>query len=189
MNNKILIPLMFILILTSCSLPNRLEEQSQSETYALYHNIFYHQYSNQLHLFSDILSSLMKEPLNEAELAYIQGKIEGYSENTWFVFYALNRGDSPSLDLAVPAELRSSIYDLITLTNSVMDGVSREIDTHKKWTVAKDNQELMIDVIRLCQDLNVPSSYLKDEQNRADYEERLQQALMKIKELQGILEN
>ncbi|MNP75823.1 hypothetical protein D3C76_1729450 [compost metagenome] len=54
-------------------------------------------------------------------------------------------------------------------------------------TVAKDDPELILEVIQMCKDLNVSSSYLKDEENRADYEEQLQWALIKIKELKNEL--
>lgn len=186
MNKKIMISFFLIVNLTSCSSPG-LKDSNVSETYTLYNNIFYHQYSNQLTLFSDVLNRLTKDDLNDIDLAYIKGKIEGYSENSGFVFYAMNRNDSPTFNLAVPAELRSPMYELIELTNGILSSVSKTIHEHKIMTVAKDDPELILEVIQMCKDLNVSSSYLKDEENRADYEEQLQWALIKIKELKNEL--
>ncbi|MCK8486741.1 hypothetical protein M0651_06080 [Paenibacillus sp. MBLB2552] len=187
MSKKIMISLFILANLTSCSNPS-LKDSQASEAYTLYNNIFYHQYMNQLSLFSEVLSGLTKEDLNDVDLAYIKGKIEGYSENSGFVFYALSRNDSHSFNLAVPSELRPSMYELIGLTNRMLSLIRNTFDENNKITVAKDNQELILEVIQMCRELNVSSKYIKDEDNRADYERQLQLALIKIEELQSKLE-
>lgn len=187
MYKKIMIPLILTIILTSCANQN-MKDNPNSEAYTLYNSIFYHQYSNQLYLFSEILNGLAQEDTNQVELAYLKGKIEGYSKNSWFVFYSINRKDSPSLQRAVPAELRSTMYELIEQSNHILSLVSQNMDEDKKMMDASDNQKLILEIIQICEELNVSSSYIKDEKNINDYKEQLQLALIKIKELKSELE-
>ncbi|MFR9709048.1 hypothetical protein ACL02P_06385 [Paenibacillus sp. MB22_1] len=154
----------------------------------MYNNIFYHQYSNQLHFLTEIFRSLTNKP-SEADLAYIQGKIDGYSKNSWFVFYSMNRTDSPSLDQAVPPKLRSIMYELIDETNQLLSSLNEKLDAHNKLTVVQDNQELIQELIQQCDELNVTSSYIKDEKNWSSYKEQLQLALLKFQEFRDKLQS
>lgn len=185
---KILIAFVLSIILTSCT-SQPMKDDPNSEAYTLYHNIFYHQYSTQLALLADILERISQVELDQEESAYIQGKIDGYSENSWFVFYSMNRTDSPSLDQAVPAELRSAMYEVIDETNQLLSSLNEKLDAHNKLTVAQDNQELIQELIQQCDELNVTSSYIKDEKNWSSYKEQLQLALLKFQEFRGKLQS
>lgn len=100
----------------------------------------------------------------------------------------MNRTDSPSLDQAVPAELRSTMYELIGETNQLLNSLNETLDAHNKLSVAQDNQELIQEGIEQCDELNVTSSYIKDEKNWSSYKEQLQLALLKVQELRSKFE-
>ncbi len=187
MFRKFMIAFVLSIILTSCT-SQPMKDDPNSEAYTLYNNIFYHQYSNQLHFLTEIFRSLTNKP-SEADLAYIQGKIDGYSKNSWFVFYSMNRTDSPSLDQAVPPKLRSIMYELIDETNQLLSSLNEKLDAHNKLTVVQDNQELIQELIQQCDELNVTSSYIKDEKNWSSYKEQLQLALLKFQEFRDKLQS
>lgn len=100
----------------------------------------------------------------------------------------MNRTGSPSLDQAVPAELRSAMYEVIDETNQLLSSLNEKLDAHNKLTVAQDNQELIQELIQQCDELNVTSSYIKDEKNWSSYKEQLQLALLKFQEFRGKLQ-
>lgn len=186
MNRRILACIL-ILTLTACSKHQIGRIDTNSELYAMYNNVFYQQYSNQLHHFSQSLNMISSEDLTQEKLVYARGKIDGYAMNTWFVFDSMNKNDSVELDLAVPKEIRPLMYETIQHTNEILKLLSNLNSTQEQLKLIHSNQQLIDEVIECANELNVATNYIKGKDTIDKYKNELQIALVKIKELQDKL--
>ncbi|WP_410771363.1 hypothetical protein [Fontibacillus sp. BL9] len=185
MIRKTLFIILMLSLFSACdSGSNRnINENTDSQMYALVNDLFYKQYSNQLSQFSDVLISLTKESVNDEMLSYLNGRIEGGASFTRSVLYSLEKTESSVVDKAIPPELRPSLFSILAETEDILDRLNQFIK-EKDLRKVEENKILILEVVQLCDEINVAENVIKDESYFKEYDEKLIQTLGELRRLE-----
>ncbi|WP_435923024.1 hypothetical protein [Paenibacillus sp. DYY-L-2] len=172
---------LLLTLLSACDSTRNKDDNVSSQLYALVNNLFYNQYSQQLSEFTDVLSVLTNESENDEKLIYWKGRIEGSSSSTSFVLYSLERTNSNVIDKAIPPELRPSMFSVIEETNIILE-LLLQLIIEKKLGNVIENKKLVLEIVQLCDEINVSENVIKDNAYSKEYTEKLKLILDKLQE-------